>query len=445
MDVLYVVIGVPSSWAKIKSEVKNMIDITLLRKNPEYFRIGALKKGVNIDVDEILKLDKELRDLQYEVDQLRARRKKASQEIASLKREGEENDKSQALKIKQQLSILEPRVAELQERLKQLLLSIPLPPAEDVPQGRDERDNVPVKTWGDIPHFDFPPKDYLTLMEELDLLDLKRGAKIGGFRQYVLKNEAVLLEQAILRWSIDFLLKKDFVLLRPTVLVNEMAMIGSGMFPKGKEETYQVDDNLFLTGTTEVPLMAYHAGEVLKEKDLPKKYVGYSSAFRREAGSYGKDTKGIFRVHEFIQTEQVILCKNDLQESVRWHEWLLANSEEMLQALKLPYRVVNVCSGELTDGQAKRYDIEVWVPSQQKYRETHSDSYLLDFQARRLNIRYRTAEGKLKFVHSLNNTGIATPRILIPLIEIYQQADGSIAIPEVLRPYLGFERIPKDR
>ncbi len=417
-----------------------MIDVALLRENPKYFKSGAKKKGVSVDINQILRLDKKLCGLRYKSDQLRAKRNKLSQTIAYLKRKGKEKDKTQALKIKQQLSALEPKIAQLQEKLKQLLLSVPLPPAEDVPEGKNEENNVMVKKWGDIPRFGFLPKDHLTLMENLNLLDLKRGAKIGGFRQYVLKNEAVLLEQALLRWSIDFLLKKGFTLLRPTVLVNEAAMIGTGMFPKGKEETYKLDDGLFLTGTTEVPLMAYHAEEILEEKNLPKKYVGYSSAFRREAGSYGKDVKGIFRVHEFIQTEQVILCKNDLKESIKWHEWLLANSEEMMRALKLPYRVVNVCGGELTDGQAKRYDIEAWVPSQQKYRETHSDSYLLDFQGRRLNIRYRT-EKKLKFVHSLNNTGIATPRILIPLIEIYQQADGSIIIPEVLRPYVEFEKI----
>jgi len=420
-----------------------MIDITLLRKNPEYFRIGAQKKGVDVDIDQILMLDKELHDLRHEVEQLRAERNKISREVTTLEGPDKERSKTRASEIKQQLSSLEPKITKLQEKLKQLLLSVPLPPAEDVPQGKNETENVLVRTWGEIPDFDFSPKDHITLMEELDLLDLKRGVKIGGFRQYVLKNEAVLLEQALLRWSIDFLLKKGFTLLRPTVLVNEAAMLGTGMFPKGKEETYRLDENLFLTGTTEVPLMAYHAGEVLKGKDLPKKYVGYSSAFRREIGSYGKDTRGIFRVHEFIQTEQVILCKNDPEESVKWHEWLLVNSEEMMQALKLPYRVVNVCSGELSDGQAKRYDIEAWVPSQQRYRETHSDSYLLDFQGRRLNIRYRTAEGRLNFVHSLNNTGIATPRILIPLVEIYQRADGRVAIPEVLRSYLGFEKIPQ--
>jgi len=421
-----------------------MIDITLLRKNPELFKIGVQKKGLKINIGRVLQIDKELRDLQHQIDRLREERNKISKKINSPEVREREETIAQAHKVKKQLKTLEAKLPKLQDGFREILLSVPLPPAEDVPEGKNEEDNVPVKVWGKLPHFNFSPKDYITLMEKLDLLDLERGVKIGGFRQYILKNEAVLLEYALIRWSMDFLIKKGFTLLRPTVMVNELAMVGTGMFPKGREDAYKVNDNLFLVGTTEVPLMAYHAGEILEEKNLPIKYVGYSPAFRREVGSYGKDLKGIFRVREFIQTEQVILCKNDVEESVRWHEELLANSEEIMQALKLPYRVVNVCAGELSDGQAKRYDIEAWVPSQQKYRETHSDSYLLDFQARRLNIRYRSAEGKLKFVHSLNNTGIATPRILIPLIEIYQQADGSIVIPEILRPYLGFEKVPRD-
>lgn len=416
-----------------------MIDLKLLRADPEIFKIGARKKGVDVDIDKILELDKKIRELQKEIDNLRGERKKISKEAGNKKK----IEKTKALNIKDKLKILEPKIAKLKEELKENLLLVPLPPSTDVPPGKSEKENLVIKKWGEIPKFDFPAKDYLTLMKKLDLLDLERGVKISGFRGYVLKNEAVILEQALLRWSIDFLLKKGFSLLRPTIMVNESAMIGSGMFPRGKEDIYQVDKNLFLAGTTEVPLMSFYSNEILEEKDLPIKFLGYSPAFRKEVGSYGKDVKGIFRVHEFIQTEQVILCKNDLEESKKWQEELLNNSEEMIQALNLPYQVVNVCAGELSDGQAKRYDIEVWVPSQKRYRETHSDSYLLDFQTRRLNIRYRTKNGELKFTHSLNNTGIAVPRILIPLIEFYQKEDGSILIPEVLRPYAGFTKISK--
>jgi len=420
-----------------------MIDIKLLRERPELFKEGARKKGVKIDIDQALRLDRELRSLRFELDNLRRQRKEVSRKVSFAGKEQDEKTISWARKIKAQVKELESRESKIQAELKEILSFIPLPPAPDVPEGKSEDDNVVVKTWGKIPTFNFPPKDYITLMRQLDLLDLERGVKIGGFRGYVLKNEAVLLENALLRYSIDFLTKKGFTLLRPPIMVREFALFGTGMFPEGKKDTYKVDDDLFLAGTTEVPLMALHAGEILSEKDLPIRYVGLSPAYRREVGSYGKDLKGVFRVHEFIQTEMVVLCKNDIEESIRWHEKLLSNSEEMMQELGLPYRVVNVCAGELSSGQAKRYDIEAWVPSEKRFRETHSDSYLLDFQSRRLNIRYRTDDGKLNFVHSLNNTGIAVPRILISLIENYQREDGSIKIPDVLRPYVGLEEIKR--
>jgi len=420
-----------------------MIDIKLLRERPELFKEGARKKGVKIDIDQALRLDRELRSLRFELDNLRRQRKEVSRKVSFAGKEQDEKTISWARKIKAQVKELESRESKIQAELKEILSFIPLPPAPDVPEGKSEDDNVVVKTWGKIPTFNFPPKDYITLMRQLDLLDLERGVKIGGFRGYVLKNEAVLLENALLRYSIDFLTKKGFTLLRPPIMVREFALFGTGMFPEGKKDTYKVDDDLFLAGTTEVPLMALHAGEILSEKDLPIRYVGLSPAYRREVGSYGKDLKGVFRVHEFIQTEMVVLCKNDIEESIRWHEKLLSNSEKMMQELGLPYRVVNVCAGELSSGQAKRYDIEAWVPSEKRFRETHSDSYLLDFQSRRLNIRYRTDDGKLNFVHSLNNTGIAVPRILISLIENYQREDGSIKIPDVLRPYVGLEEIKR--
>jgi len=411
-----------------------MVDIKLLREQPELFERGAKKKGVRINIDRVLQLDEELCHLRFKIDQLRGQRKKISKEISLL---------SRAREIKTQIKELETRKSKVQVELRELLLSIPLPAAPDVPEGVNEDDNVPVRTWGKMPNFNFPPKDYITLMRGLDLLDLERGTKIGGFRGYVLKNEAVLLENALLRYSIDLLVKKGFTLLRPPIMVKEFALLGSGMFPQGKKDTYKVDDGLFLAGTTEVSLMTFHAGEVLSEDDLPIRYVGISPAYRREVGSYGKDVKGVFRVHEFIQTEMVVLCKNDINESIKWHEELLVNSEEMMQALELPYRVVNVCAGELSSGQAKRYDIEAWVPSEKRFRETHSDSYLLDFQSRRLNIRYKTIGGKLKFVHSLNNTGVAVPRILISLIENHQRANGNIVIPSVLQPYIGLGEIKK--
>lgn len=425
-----------------------MLDINFIRQNPEKVKEGIQKKRVKVDLDNFLKIDQERRDLIGKIEVLRYKKNKTSREISRLKNIKEKEKLILEMrKINKESSQLEDTLKNLNKEFDELALKIPIPPAKDVPEGDKEEENIPVKSWGKIPQFNFKPKDYISLMQGLDLLDLNRGAKVGGFRQYFIKNEAVLVEQALLRWSLDFLKEKGFSLFRPTIMVREFSLVGTGMFPAGKNETYQVEDDLFLAGTTEVPLMTYHANEILDEKELPKKYVGISVGFRKEAGSYGKDVKGIFRVHEFWQTEQVILCRSDEKESIKWHEELLQNSEEMIQALNLPYRVVNCCAGDLALGQVKRYDIEIWVPSQQRYRETHSDSYLLDFQSRRLNIRYRDRKSKkLNFVHSLNNTGIAVPRFLIPLFENYQQEDGSIVIPDVLRSYLnGLKKIERKK
>lgn len=418
-----------------------MLDIKFIRQNPNKVKEGCEKKQVKIDIDLILKLDEKKRKLLKEIEKIRAEKNRASKEI--IKKRGEEKKEilKKMKKIDKEYEELKKDYKRIEKELNELMLWVPIPPATDVPIGKSDKENVEVKRWGKIPEFDFQPKDYITLMKNLDLIDLERGAKIGGFRGYVIKNEAVLLEQALLRWSLDFLKEKGFEIFRPSILVRKFALIGTGMFPFGEKEAYKVDEDLYLAGTTEVPLMAYYANEILEEKNLPIKMAGLSCAFRTEVGSYGKDVKGIFRVHEFWQTEQVILCKNDEKESIFWHEQLLKNSEEMMQLLGIPYRVVNCCTGDLAPGQVKRYDIEAWVPSQRKYRETHSDSYLFDFQTRRLNIRYREKSGKLKFAHSLNQTAIAVPRILIPLIENYQQRDGSIKIPEILHPYLPFKEI----
>lgn len=419
-----------------------MLDINFIRQHSDKVKKACQQKQIEVDIDELLKIDEERRNLLSEVEEMRAAKNRASEEIAKTK----DKEKKQSIiddmrELDKKSDKLEEELKGIEEEFESLMLQVPNPTASDVPEGESDEDNTVVREWGQPREFKFSPKDYIALMENLDLLDLKRGAKIGGFRQYIIKNEAVLLEEALLRWSMDYLLEKGFTLFRPTVMVKEFAMKGTGMFPFGKEDTYEVDNDLFLAGTTEVPLMAYHAGEILEEDELPKKYLGVSEAFRKEVGSYGKDVKGILRVHEFRQTEQIILCKNDEQESIKWHEQLLSNSEELMKLLDIPYRVVNCCTGDLSAGQVKRYDIEAWVPSQQRYRETHSDSYLFDFQSRRLNIRYREKGGNLKFVHSLNNTAIAVPRMLIPVIENYQQKDGSIKVPEALLPYIPFKRI----
>ena len=413
------------------------MDIKLIRKNPGLFKDACRKKGIDVDIDQILKLDKERKEKLRSLEEMRRRKNLANKQIVKASIEEKERIISEMRTLDKEFEKVKEEFNKIDSQLNELISKVPIPPAPDVPVGKTDKDNLEIKRWGKIPKFSFRPKSYLELMKSLDLLDLERGAKIGGFRQYVLKNEAVLLEQAVLNFSLSLLVKKGFTLIRPTIIVRGYTLFGTGMFPFGKKDTYQIDRDLFLAGTTEVPIMAYHSNEILKEKDLPKLYVGVSSAFRKEAGSYGKDVKGIYRVHEFLQTEQVVICKNDLNESIKWHEKLLENSEEIMQKLGIPYRVVNCCTGELAQGQVKRYDIEAWIPSENRYRETHSDSYLLDFQTRRLNIRYRTESGELKFAHSLNNTGIASPRILISLIENYQQKDGSIKVPKVLQKYVG--------
>ena len=408
-----------------------MLDINFIRENPEKIKKAAKDKKLDPKVvDRLLKVDETRKQLIAEVEKLRQKRNK-------LKR----GETQKGKKIKELLQRLEPDLRAVEEEFQDLMLRVPIPAAKSVPVGNTEDDNQEVKRWGKLPQFSFKAKDYLSLMKDLDLVDLERGARIGGFRQYIIKNEAVILEQALLRWSLDELAKKGFTLFRPTSMVKESAMIGTGFFPFAKEDTYQADKDLFLSGTTEVPLMNYHAGETLAENDLPIRYAGISVAFRKEVGSYGRDVKGILRVHEFWQTEQVMITKNDEKESVSWWEELQKNSEELMQALGLPYRVVLVCTGDLAAGQVARYDIEAWVPSQKKYRETHSNSYLFDFQTRRLNLRYRDKKGELRFAHSLNSTALAVPRILIPLLENYQQKDGSVLVPKVLQPYTGFGKI----
>lgn len=430
----------------LSQENKEMLDIKFIREYPEIVKQGCKKRQAKVDIDFILDLDEKRQKILIVLEGLRAQKNKASREIRTAKNEKEKQKIISGMqKLDKKSDRIQKEFKKINQEFKESLLWVPIPPAPDVPDGKTEEDNLPIRHWGKPIKFDFEPRDYISLMESLDLLDLRRGAKIGGFRQYIIKNEAVLLEQALLRWSLDFLRKKGFTLFRPTIMVKKFALIGTGMFPKGEKDAYAINNDLFLAGTTEAGLMAYYADEILNENQLPIKMLGISEAFRKEAGSYGKDMKGILRVHEFWQTEQVIICKNDKRESIKWHENLLNNSEEMMQLLELPYRVVNCCAGDLADGQVKRYDIEVWIPSQGKYRETHSDSYLFDFQARRLNIRYRTKDNKLKFAHSLNNTGIAVPRILIPIIENYQQKDGSIKIPKVLQRYLDFKVISSKR
>jgi seryl-tRNA synthetase len=325
------------------------------------------------------------------------------------------------------------------------MLTVPNVPHESVPVGKDESGNVEIKKWGTPSKFDFPIKDHIELARSLDLIDFDRGAKVGGSRAYFLKNEAAQMEFAILFYTFQKLIKKGYTPLIAPSLVREFTLVGNGQFPWGREEVYHLEkDDEYLAGTAEVPVTAYFSDEVLTESDLPKKFVAFSPCFRREAGSYGKDTRGVYRLHQFNKIEQVIISNNDLNNSFTLHEELLANAEEVLQDLQLPYRVLLMCTGDMGEPQVKKYDVETWMPGRPtaestlgSYGETMSNSVMGDFQARRLKIRYKTKDGKMAFCHTLNNTAIASPRILVAILENYQQKDGSVRIPDVLQSLMG--------
>ena len=412
-----------------------MLDINFIRQNPKLVKEAARKKRVPVDIDHLLEIDEKRRKLVSQVDRLRGKRN-----ILAKQRPTEETIEK-GKKLKAEIKKLEEELRPLEKEFRELMLQVPQIPAKEVPEGKSDKDNKPIKYWGKKPKFDFPIKNHIELAKNLDLIDFERGVKVSGFRGYFLKNEAVLLCFGLWDYALKHLMKKGFVPLQAPSLVKELPLIGTGWFPLGKDDVYATSDDLFLSGTAEIPVTAYHSGEILKEEELPKKYVAFSPCFRTEAGSYGKDTKGIFRLHEFMKVEQVVICKAEEKESIHWHEEITKNAEEIVQALGLHYRVVLNCTGDLGLGQVKKYDIECWVPSQKRYRETHSSSYFFDFQTRRLNIRYRTKKGEIKFAHSLNNTAVATPRILTAVLENYQQKDGSVKVPKILQRYVGKETI----
>jgi seryl-tRNA synthetase len=425
-----------------------MLDIVFIRNNPDLIKEGMRKKRMTMDLDELLAVDDEVRKLKAEVETLRADRNRLSKEIPKLKGEEKDQAVAQVKAIKDGMGEFEPKLRQAEERFEGLMLMVPNPPLPEVPEGESDDDNVELRKFGKPPEFDFQPKDHLELGESLDIVDMARAVKFAGARMYCLKNEGAMLEFALFKFTLDHLVSKGFHPMIVPQLVRREAMIGTGFFPLGEEDTFFVEkDDLYLIGTSEVPLVSYHMDEILNEKDLPKHYCGYSSCFRREAGSYGKDTRGFYRLHQFNKVEQVIICVNDPEVSRAEHRLLLSNAEELMQALGLPHRVALACSAEIGQGQVLKHEIETWMPSRQKYSETHSCSTLHEFQSRRLKIRWRGKNGKTQFCHTLNNTAIASPRILIPILENFQNEDGSVTIPEVLRPLMnGMERIePKPR
>ncbi|KKP60621.1 MAG: Serine-tRNA ligase, partial [Candidatus Roizmanbacteria bacterium GW2011_GWC2_34_23] len=397
---------------------------------------AAKNKNRKVDVDKILELDDERRKLIQKIQVLREERNKTSHV------KPDEKTILRGKEIKEELKKFEETLSVISVQLDQLVSFVPNVPLPEVPVGKDESGNVEVKKWGKIPKFDFELKSHLDLGLSLDLFDLERGSKVSGFRGYFLKNQAAQLQFVILFYVFQKLVKKGYTPMIAPSIVKGFTLFGSGQFPWGEQEAYILNDtDAYLAGTAEQPVTAYYAGEILNEKDLPKKFVAFSPCFRKEAGSYGKDLKGLYRVHEFWKIEQVIIGKNDVEEAKKLHEELQKNCEEILEELKLPYRVLLMCTGDMGEPQIKKYDTETWMPSRNAYGETMSNSIMGDFQTRRLKIKYRKKDGSTEYCFSLNNTALASPRILIAILENYQQKDGSVKAPEVLQSLVGFNKI----
>jgi seryl-tRNA synthetase len=415
-----------------------MLDLRDIRENPERVRRAIADKNVALDLDQLLAAADKAAELSRTQQALQEKRNKNAKLIPNAKADERPQLIQEGRKIGEELAQLKPAIDAAEAELTSWLLKVPNIPAESAPRGKSEADNVVVKKYGEPPRFDFTPRDHVALLEMHGWSDLPRIAKVAGSRSYALKGDAVLLEQSLLRFALDRLVERGFTPVSVPAFASEEAFIGTGHFPAARDQVYRIElDDKYLTGTSEVTLNALHSGEILSEADLPVRYAGVSACFRREAGSAGKDVRGLIRVHQFNKVEQYIMCKNDPEESERWHTTLLQISESILVDLEIPYRVVECCTGDMGLGKYKMFDIESWVPSEQLYRETHSCSNLHDWQARRANLRYRDADGKVRFCHTLNNTALATPRFLVPLLENHQKADGSIHLPAPLRPYLG--------
>ena len=416
-----------------------MLDLKFIEENKELVKQGIIKKNFKVDIDKLLELNNQRKLLTSESEKIKSIKNSVSKEIGKLNKDEKAIKLSEMQKLTEKEKELDEKLNKIKDEINQILLTIPNPPDESVPVGKDDTENVEIERVGGIKRKEeFESfKDHIELGLLLDIVDFNRASKISGSRTYYLKNEGVLLQMAIMRFALDTLIKKGFTPFYPPFLVKDIAMTGTGYFPVGKEQSYSIEkDELYLIGTSEVPLVSYHYDEVIDENILPIKYAGYSSCFRREAGTYGKDTKGLYRIHQFEKIEQVIICKNNKEESDYFHSFILQNSKEIIEKLGLPYRVVDVCTGDLGLGQVKKNDIECWMPSRDNYGETHSCSSFYDFQSRRSKIKVKAKDGSTYYPYTLNNTLIASPRILIPILEMNQLPDGSVKIPEVLVPYM---------
>ncbi len=415
-----------------------MLDRREIRENPDAVKAAVRAKGIDLDVDELLDLDRASRKLQHELDQAQARRKSSAKEFAKADDARRAALRAEHAELEVQLKGLREQLAETTEKLRGLLLLTPMIPWAGAPVGPDESANVILRTVGTPPEFGFTPLDHVELLEKRGWADFTRARKVAGERAYALTSDLVLLERAVHSYALDLLSAKDFTLVSVPSLVREEALTGTGQFPAHREETYAITaDDLYLAGTAEVALVGFHSDEILDHKRLPIRYAGISPCFRREAGSAGRDVRGLLRVHQFEKVEQFVICAADAAESDRWHAELLGTAEQLLQGLGLAYEVVECSTGDMGAGKYRMNDINTWMPSLGAYRETHSCSSLHDWQARRANIRYRDTDGTVRFAYTLNNTAVATPRILAALVENFQTSEARVRVPEVLRPYLG--------
>jgi seryl-tRNA synthetase len=440
-----------------------MLDIKFIRENADGIKKAIKNKNIDLDLDKLLDLDeKRVKALQF-IEELNAEKNKLN-ELMKISKDKSEREKliEQGKAVKEKMAIADPEYKELKNQFEELMVRVPVIPSEDTPIGKGEKDNVEVYKWGEIPKFDFKPKTHIELAKDLDIVDFERGAKVSGYRGYYLKNEGALLVMAMMMFAIDKMAKKGYKPIIPPTLVKNFVLFGSGYFAgmeynSETDNIYQVatrdkdsmgtesKDKKFLVGTAEPSLLAYYSGETLEEKDLPIKFCGFSPCYRSEIGSYGKDTSGLYRVHEFMKVEQVVFSKADISESTAIQEEMVAISEELHKDLGLPYRKLQICTGDMPAGKYRAFDLEAWMPGMNRWGETGSASNFMDWQARRLNIKYKTADGEKKFAFLLNNTALPSVRPLIAILENYQQADGSVVIPEVLRKWMpeGMEKISK--
>jgi len=419
-----------------------MLDIKFIRENKELIKDAARKKHIDFDVEKLIEIDDKRKEELSFIENMRAKQNEATKKIT-----GAINDADRKTlildmqQLKKELGSREEKLRLCMDEWRALMVRVPNIPDMSVPEGETDADNQEIRKWGSVPEFSFEAKSHIDILLARGEFDLERGAKVSGFRGYFLSGSMVKLSFALWQFVLDQISENGYRPLLAPSLIKKEPFIGTGYLPQSEEDLYKTQDGEYLSGTAEVASMGYFMDEVIPKEKLPIKFVAFSPCFRREAGSYGKDTKGLMRVHEFFKLEQVVLCEANHDMSVSFHEEILKNSETLMQKLELPYRVVINAGGDLGLGQVKKYDIEAWIPSLNTYRETHSASYFHDFQTRRLNIKYRGDDGKIRFAHSLNNTALATPRILIPFVEIHQMEDGKIFIPEALRKYIGADVI----